>query len=153
MFEDTDSSSESDSDFDDSEFDDNDVSSDFNQSDVESDGTIDYDVAGSRPSSADFVWSVNCINRSKLPFSGSCGLKVDIADKQDPLDYFRLFIMDTKLAEIEKETNRRAQQLRQNPALKPNSRLHYWDDVTRDELRVFISGCDSQSRSRNVLVY
>ena len=87
-----------------------------------------------------FAWSRDEIGmRQRLAFIGTPGRRVPVEDTSDPMEYFNLFLTDDILDKIVTGTNRRAHQLMQSDTLKNRSRLNSWIDVSRDELKVFLS--------------
>lgn len=133
LLEESDSSSDFDSDVESSS--DSDVQDNEDGADSDdSRDTIDYDV------NSTFAWTeYDAFDRARLPFTGTKGLQVPISDTEDVLAYFNLYLTEDIIAHMVEETNRRAQQLGQDPALKRRSRQHNWVDTTPDELRVFMA--------------
>ncbi|XP_064635294.1 piggyBac transposable element-derived protein 4-like [Lineus longissimus] len=93
------------------------------------------DPANDRP------WSVNDQVRDRYPFTGNPGIKVDIHDTSDPLEFFELFFGDELVDLIVTETNRFARQylVEKEGTLKARSRAKEWEDTDSDEIRVFLA--------------
>lgn len=78
--------------------------------------TVDYDV------NSTFAWTeYDAFDRARLPFTGTQGRQVPISDTEDVMSYFNLYFTEEIIAHIVEETNRRAQQLLQDPnPITPN---------------------------------
>jgi hypothetical protein len=74
----------------------------------------------------------------RYEFKGSPGPSQHVRDTlgkdSTVLEFFKLFMSDSVMELIVRETNRYAQQVLSSTAIKPQSRLRAWEDVTVDEL-------------------
>lgn len=135
LFQDDDSNDEAESSDDNEEDDEEDSSAEeeaANESD-NTDDTVEYDDSA-------FAWSAKEVAvRSRLSFTGTPGRKVPVADVENPLMYFELFITGEIVENIVVETNRYAGQLLHAATLKRKSRINKWVDVTVDELMVYLT--------------
>ncbi|GBM21673.1 PiggyBac transposable element-derived protein 4 [Araneus ventricosus] len=76
---------------------------------------------------------------ASFPFIGNPGPNFTMADDATVLDYFELFFDDVMLQIIVKETNRYAQQYMNKAVPKERSRWKKWTDTDEKELRLFFS--------------
>nr|CAD7575868.1 unnamed protein product [Timema californicum] len=86
------------------------------------------------------TWTKVGTERPRFPFSGQPGLKVQLENPDDPLEYFELFITPEIAEMISTESNRYAQQFLENsPNLKLKSRIHQWHETNKDEIMTLLS--------------
>lgn len=74
-----------------------------------------------------------------FPFTGSPGLKTNIAGLKEPIDYFSLYFDDEIVDYIVIETNRFADQFLERNELTPSSRVQDWKETNSSEIRVFLA--------------
>jgi hypothetical protein len=60
------------------------------------------------------TWTRIGVERPRFPFDGKPGISVDLEDRNNPLEYFELFITPEIAELISRETNRYAQQFLEN---------------------------------------
>jgi hypothetical protein len=81
------------------------------------------------------AWTKLGAERSCFPFSGKCGLNVDLEDPINQFKYFELCITPEIAGLISKVINRFAQQLVENaPNLKLRPKVNHWIYTNRDEI-------------------
>jgi len=111
-------------------------------SDEESGPNLSPIVGGtsSAASSASDAWVTQGQLRPKFPFSGNPGIKVNIADPDDPLAYFELFFDDPLIDMIVQQTNLYAKQFLDfnRSTLKKRSRSKEWIDTNKEEMKVYL---------------
>ncbi|XP_064643576.1 piggyBac transposable element-derived protein 4-like [Lineus longissimus] len=92
------------------------------------------------PRVPDRDWSPHGQARARFPFTSNPGLKVNIDDPEDPLEFFELFFNDELIDLIVTQTNLFAQQFMNDKGLglKRRSRAKQWEDTTGDEMRVYL---------------
>jgi len=132
---DTDSSSDSDSEY---------IDDIYSGTDENfSDSSVDSDESENSFSNARQLCKIDMQNiptaPASFPFIGNPGPKFTMADDATVLDYFELFFDDVMLQIIVKETNRYAQQYMNKAVPKERSRCKKWTDTDEKELRLFFS--------------
>jgi hypothetical protein len=76
------------------------------------------------------TWTSVGAERQHFPFSGKPGINVDLEDRNNPLEYFGLFITSEIAELISRETNWYAKHFLKNKSdLKLKSRVHHWNDT------------------------
>ncbi|KAG8236621.1 hypothetical protein J437_LFUL010879 [Ladona fulva] len=77
--------------------------------------------------------------RSKFPFIGNSGIKVEIVDCENVLEFFEIFVDDELCKMIADQTNIYAKQfIDSNPNLKPQSRARHWVETNSNEIRTLL---------------
>lgn len=122
-------------------------SSSVGESEYSSDDTIECPTAsqpGPGPSTnsgnVPFVWTRQKLPFPIFPFTGNAGIQVNINDKEDPLEYFELFVTDELVDLIVKQTNLYAKQyLDSVGTLKPRSRFRKWKETDANEIRILFA--------------
>lgn len=72
-----------------------------------------------------------------LNFTGTEGLQINIPHNAEAIDVYRLFLSEDLLEAIATETNRYAHQVINNTTLTRTSRLHKWNDIGTNDLKIF----------------
>lgn len=109
----------------------------FSASDTESD-----DSEGTLEDARDWCFlnpSQKMAAPPNFPFKGDPGVKVDILDEDDPLEYFEQFIDKDIINKIVQETNRYAENYLESAILTPKSRSLKWYDTTDLEMKRFFA--------------
>ena len=75
-----------------------------------------------------------------IPFQVESGLRCDLQDDANPIDFFNLYFTDAVIQKISDETNRYAHQFLEKvgPNLKPYSIVHGWKDTNPEKVRTFL---------------
>ena len=124
--------------------------SDLDPSCLENDGDTSYDndeeggsnlsaiLGGAAASNNDWVTQRQL--RSKFPFSRNPSIKVNIADADDTLAYFKLVFNDTLINIIVQQINLYAKQYKdlQRSTLRKRSHYQKWIDTNEKEIRVYL---------------
>jgi hypothetical protein len=81
------------------------------------------------------TWAKLGAEGPNFPFTGKCGINVDLEDTSNPLQYLELFCTPDIVEVIARETNRYAQQFLENTSnLEVRSRSHHWKETDRNEI-------------------
>ena len=99
------------------------------------------DAANPGADLVDNDWVAQGQLRPRFPFSGDPGIKVNIADTDDPLAYFELFFDETLINVIVQHTNLYAKQYLdlQRATLRKRSRAHNWTETNKKEIKVYLA--------------
>lgn len=90
-------------------------------------------------SNMDIIWDKEPTFREAFEFTGNPGVKIEVEDKNDPLNIFERFVTFELLQLISIETNLYASQLiGAENRRKPHSRSKYWVETTPSEIMDFI---------------
>ncbi|XP_064639800.1 piggyBac transposable element-derived protein 4-like [Lineus longissimus] len=117
-------------------------------SDSGSDGSIGHVLGGRRGNQVQArviqnqpAWTENGQRRDRFQFTAVPGLKANVADKDDQVQYFELFFDDDILAVIVEQTNLYAAQFidERRGQEKRRSRYKQWQDTNSDEIRVLLA--------------
>ena len=131
---------------------DNNVSSDFDDLDLMSDSDTENSSSethsddsdqtfGSNPTVPDPTWHSRGSARSRFPFNGNPGLKVNVQDTEDPILFFELYFDDALINLIVQQTNLYAQQViaEKDGRLKKRSRMKEWKETDADEIKLYLA--------------
>ena len=131
---------------------DNNVSSDFDDLDLMSDSDTENSSSethsddsdqtfGSNPTVPDPTWHSRGSARSRFPFNGNPGLKVNVQDTEDPISFFELYFDDALINLIVQQTNLYAQQViaEKDGRLKKRSRMKEWKETDADEIKLYLA--------------
>ena len=85
-------------------------------------------------------WTTKGKKKRNFIFRGEAGVKFEVLDKEDPVEFFEKFFDDEVIDYLVTETNRFANQfLDENlETLSPQSRMNKWYDTSVSEMKVFI---------------
>ena len=94
---------------------------------------------GSNPTAP--TWRSRGRARSRFPFNGNPGLKVNVQNTEDLISFFELFFDDELINLIVQQTNLYAQQViaEKDGRLKKRSRIQEWQETDADEIKVYLA--------------
>ena len=94
---------------------------------------------GSNPTAP--TWHSQGSSRSRFPFNGNPGLKVNVQNTEDPISLFELFFDDELINLIVQQTNLYAQQViaEKDGRLKKRPRIQEWQETNADEIKVYLA--------------
>lgn len=78
-------------------------------------------------------------DNNRLVFEGDPGIKINIGDKSDPLEYFRQLFTENLLDLIVRETNKYATEYLEENASSNKSRNKDWKECDKNEMMCFIA--------------
>ena len=124
-----------------SDYDELNLLSDSDTESTTSDSNSDQTPPGTSSPATPSAWSTQGSARSRFPFTGNPGLKVNVENKEDPLSFFELYFDASLISLIVEQTNLYAQQVLTESAgrQKKRSRTKAWKDTDAGEIKLYLA--------------